>query len=85
MKPKQSPVIREKKQTPTVALSGSGVAEADRSGRSWPGSDKPHEPVDIHARIANRAYELYERGGCQATPFITGSRRSGRSGEAESQ
>ena len=65
MKPKQSPVIREKKQTPTVALSGSGVAKADRSGRSWPGSDKPHEPVDIHARIANRAYELYERGGCQ--------------------
>ena len=65
MKPKQSPVIREKKQTATVALSGSGVAEADRSGRSWPGSDKPHEPVDIHARIANRAYELYERGGCQ--------------------
>ena len=66
MKPKQSLEIREKKQTPTVALSGAGVAEADRSGRSRPGSDKPHEPVDTHARIANRAYELYERGGRQA-------------------
>jgi DUF2934 family protein len=65
MKPKPSPVIREKKPPATGALSGSGVAEADRGSHSRPGSDEPHEPVDIHARIANRAYELYERGGRQ--------------------
>jgi len=65
MKPKQSPVIREKKRTPTVALSGSRVAEADRGSHSRPGADEPRQPVDIHARIANLAYELYERGGRQ--------------------
>ncbi|MBI4401669.1 MAG: DUF2934 domain-containing protein [Nitrospirae bacterium] len=65
MEPKQSPIIREKKRKPTVGLPGSSVADADLGRRSGPGSDEPHEPVDFYARIANRAYELYERGGRQ--------------------
>lgn len=65
MKPNQSPGLREKKRNPAGALSGAPVPEAHRASYGGPGSDLPHEPVDMHARIANRAYELYERGGRQ--------------------
>jgi hypothetical protein len=28
-----------------------------------PGVDEPYEPVILHARITNRAYERFKRGG----------------------
>ncbi|TMQ26412.1 MAG: DUF2934 domain-containing protein [Nitrospirae bacterium] len=28
-----------------------------------PGGNEPYEPVNLHARITNRAYERSERGG----------------------
>jgi uncharacterized protein with von Willebrand factor type A (vWA) domain len=57
MKPKPTPLRREGKQTPAGAPPESAVTEAHRSRRSKPCSD------DLYARIARRAYELYERGG----------------------
>ncbi len=65
MKPNQSPGMREKKRKPTGALSGAPVHEAHGGAYGGPGSDELHVPVDMHVRIANRAYELYERGGRQ--------------------
>jgi len=59
MKPKGSPVIREREAK--AYNWSSGIL-----GRhSEPGSDEPHKPVAVHARIANRAYELYQWRGRQ--------------------
>ena len=65
MKPKQSVIRREMKQEPTVAHPGSPVAKADRGIHTKSGFEESRESVDLHSRIAHRAYELYERGGSQ--------------------
>ena len=56
-------MIREKRRTTAIAVSGTPIAQTDRGRHSWPGGDEPYEPVVLHARITNRAYERSERGG----------------------
>ena len=58
-------MIREGKRKPTIGLPGSSVAEVNLGLHSGPGSDEPHKPVDLHARVTNRAYELYRKRGRQ--------------------
>jgi len=50
-------------RTTTVAIPGSPITQTDRGRHSKPGGDEPYGPVILHARITNRAYERFERGG----------------------
>ena len=55
--PTLSRVKREGKATPRIDVLRFSVAGVERGRHREPGSDQPHEPMEVHARFANRAYE----------------------------
>lgn len=62
---KEALVSRERKRKSTDTESSSRIAESGPDSQTKPTLVRSHDPGDLHAKIANRAYELYEQRGFQ--------------------